>query len=48
MRRFKVTGYGSLRNGPEMEMEYFPVDNARVIYRKIFQCLPRMFIFYEI
>jgi hypothetical protein len=24
---------------------YFPVYNARVIYRKILQCIPRMFIF---
>jgi hypothetical protein len=25
---------------------YFPLDNARVIYRKIFQCIPRMLIFF--
>jgi hypothetical protein len=27
-------------------LEYFPVDNTRIIYRKIFQCILRMFIFF--
>jgi hypothetical protein len=29
------------------EFRPFCIHNARVIYRKIFQCIPRMFIFYE-
>jgi hypothetical protein len=29
------------------EVPYFPVDNARIIYWKIFHCIPRMLIFYE-